>query len=642
MTEKSNKRLKRSKLRNNEYYDTQIIFDKLYQQSLKNTNFKNLMQYVLLDENIKLAYRNLKKNKGSKTAGTDGKTIEHLAALGDEQLLRIVKNRLKWYMPQSVRRVEIPKGNDPTKKRPLGIPTIMDRLIQQCFLQVLEPICEAKFKETSNGFRPNRGVENALAQTEKLIQTCNLHIIIDIDIKGFFDNVSHGKLLKQMWAMGIRDKVLISTVSAMLKAEVAGIGFPEKGTPQGGIISPLLSNIVLNELDWWVASQWEEFPTRHTFYGKIHSNGTKDKSKKYRGLRTTKLKECYIVRYADDFKILCKRYCDAVKLFEAVKLWLKERLGLDISPEKSKIVNLKHGYSEFLGFKLKVHKKGIDTKFKDKRDKYVVQSHVSDKALAKIQANAAEHIKNIQNGESRGEVAEYEAVSMYNSYVMGIHNYYGMATCVNADFQPFAYGIKKSIRARLQGRVKRRIDQPIPQYAKKYAKSKEIRFIGKSILLPIGYVRHYPPIHKKKAINKYTVEGRELIHKDLESVDISMVHALMRNPIKSATIEYNDNRISLYVAQNGRCAITKKLLLIEDIHCHHKRMKSQGGKDDYANLVILDKNIHRLVHATSQETITALLVNFKLTRQQIEKLNKLRTLVGNEEISLNLIGSTVN
>ena len=100
-----NKALKRQKLRNNEYYDTQQIFDELYAQSLKGINFKNLMQYVLLDENIKLAYRNLKKNKGSKTAGTDKKTIKHLAAMSEKRLIQTFKNMLKWYKPQSVRRV---------------------------------------------------------------------------------------------------------------------------------------------------------------------------------------------------------------------------------------------------------------------------------------------------------------------------------------------------------------------------------------------------------------------------------------------------------------------------------------------------------------------------------------------------------
>ena len=158
------------------------------------------------------------------------------------------------YEPQSVRRVEIPKSTDPTKKRPLGIPTILDRLIQQCVLQVLEPICEAKFHDHSYGFRPNRSQEHAIALVYKNIQLSHYYFVVDIDIKGFFDNVNHGKLLKQMWTLGIRDKKLLSIISAMLKAEVAGIGFPEKGTPQGGIISPLLSNIVLNELDWWIAS----------------------------------------------------------------------------------------------------------------------------------------------------------------------------------------------------------------------------------------------------------------------------------------------------------------------------------------------------------------------------------------------------
>src|SRR5699024_8734745 len=119
--------------------------------------------------------------------------------------------------------------------RPLGIPTIADRLIQQCFLQILEPICEAKFHERSNGFRPNRSAEHALAQCYAMIQKRGLHYVVDIDIKGFFDNVSHGKLLKQMWNMGIQDKRVLSIISAMLKAEVAGIGFPQKGTPQGSL-----------------------------------------------------------------------------------------------------------------------------------------------------------------------------------------------------------------------------------------------------------------------------------------------------------------------------------------------------------------------------------------------------------------------
>lgn len=191
-----------------------------------------------------MAYRNLKKNHGSHTPGTDKKTINDIEKLSDEQLISKIQEKFRWYRPQSVRRVEIPKGNG--KVRPLGIPTIMDRLVQQCVLQVLEPICEAKFHEHSYGFRPNRSTGNAIAQAYKNMQMSHLHYVVDIDIKGFFDNVNHGKLLKQLWTLGIRDKKLISIISTMLKAEVAGIGFPEKGTPQGGIISPLLSNVSNN------------------------------------------------------------------------------------------------------------------------------------------------------------------------------------------------------------------------------------------------------------------------------------------------------------------------------------------------------------------------------------------------------------
>ena len=356
MTNKKNP-LKKQKIRNSEYYDMQLLFDELYADSVKGKRFCNLVELIKQPENIKLAYRNIRKNSGSKTAGVDNKTISDLNKWNDNKLISHVQHKLNWYVPNAVRRVEIPKDNG--KTRPLGIPTIMDRLIQQCILQVLEPICEAKFFKRSNGFRPNHSAENAIAQAERMIQNVGCHYVIDIDIHSFFDNVNHGKLLKQMWSLGIQDKKLLSIISAMLKAEVAGIGFPEKGTPQGGIISPLLSNIVLNELDWWIVSQWEEMPTKRNYISRIYANGTPDKSSTIRTLRNyTNLKECYIVRYADDFKIFCRYRKDAEKMFTATKSWLKERLGLDISPDKSKIVNLKRHYSEFLGFKMKVVRKG--------------------------------------------------------------------------------------------------------------------------------------------------------------------------------------------------------------------------------------------------------------------------------------------
>lgn len=127
---------KKQKLRNAEYFGLQESLDRLYDQSMENCKFTALMEMVTTDENILMAYRNISKNKGSKTAGTDGKTIRYLSGFTDNALVQYVRKRLECYQPQPVRRVEIPKG-DTGKTRPLGIPTIADRLIQQCFLQIL-------------------------------------------------------------------------------------------------------------------------------------------------------------------------------------------------------------------------------------------------------------------------------------------------------------------------------------------------------------------------------------------------------------------------------------------------------------------------------------------------------------------------
>jgi retron-type reverse transcriptase len=156
-----------------------------------------------------------------------------------------------------------------------------------------------------------------------MIQIQNLHFVVDIDIKGFFDNVNHSKLIRQIWAMGIQDKKLICVIKQMLKATIVMPDgtkiYPTKGTPQGGILSPLLANIVLNELDWWISSQWEFMPTHSNYKMRVRENGTTTSPDKFRAFRKTDLKEMYIVRYADDFKIFCRKRSDADKIFIAVK-----------------------------------------------------------------------------------------------------------------------------------------------------------------------------------------------------------------------------------------------------------------------------------------------------------------------------------
>ena len=427
---KKNKTLCVDDLRHAEYYGMQPVFDELYHRSLEGENFTDLMGLILSRDNILLAYRNIKANGGSYTAGTDNKNISDIGCLPPETVAEkvrfIVTGSQHGYRPKPVRRKDIPKPNG--KTRPLGIPCIWDRLVQQCIKQVIEPICEAKFSDNSYGFRPNRSVEHAVQKTYTMLQRMNLHYVIEFDIKGFFDNVNHSKLMRQIWAMGIHDKQLIFIIKRILKAPIrmpdGTTLIPDKGTPQGGIISPLLANIVLNELDKWVESQWQNHPLvkEYGYERRIRNSITFDRSKAFLKMRKTGLKEMYIVRYADDFRIFCRNKEDALRTKEAVTAWITERLRLEVSPEKTRIVNVRKRYSEFLGFKIRV---------RPKSRKYIVQSHICDKKLELERQKLVEQAKRIAR-PSEGK-RPLDEIRLYNSMVLGIQNYFQLATCISID-----------------------------------------------------------------------------------------------------------------------------------------------------------------------------------------------------------------
>ena len=612
---------KQKKLRNLEYYDLQGVFDGLYKRSKNGAVFNKLMEIIRSEENIKLAYRNIKRNGGSNTPGTDKQIISDIEKLPADQYVQLIQSKLAWYKPKPVRRVEIPKPGG--KLRPLGIPTITDRLVQQCILQVLEPICEAKFHERSNGFRPNRSAENALAQCYRMIQRQHLHFVVDIDIKGFFDNVNHAKLIRQIWAMGIRDKTLLCIIKEMLKAPIimpnGETVFPQKGTPQGGILSPLLSNIVLNELDWWVSSQWETFQT-HTKY-EIYCGEKLNRGNVYRVIKNSGLKEMFIVRYADDFKIFCRKKSDADKAFLAVKLWLKDRLKLEISEEKSRVVNLKKQYSEFLGFKLKAVRKG---------NQYVVKSHMCDKAIQNETQKLRELVRNLQRPKSL--LDEKRMLNLYNSTVWGIHNYYRFATHIAYDCGVRIHNtIRIVARNRLGKRLKKQGSTNNRYILEHYGGSKMLRYLNGFPMCPIGYIQTKAPLYKKKEICKYTKAGRVKIHENLK-FDITVLLMLMREQNTNKSIEFMDNRLSLWAAQYGKCAVTGKTLWIDEIHCHHKIPIENGGSDRYQNLVIIHKDIHTLIHATLPTTIQSYLNLINPTQTMLKKINKLRLKAGNTAI----------
>lgn len=615
---------KKQTLRNSEYYDMQSTFDELYAKSQNGQVFQDLMGIICSEENIQLAYRNIKRNGGSVTPGVDGITIRDIEQMPAEKYIRTVQKKLAWYKPKPVKRVEIPKPNGGI--RPLGIPTMFDRLVQQSIKQVLEPICEAKFHEYSYGFRPNRSAENAISKVQNLIHFTKLYYVVDMDIKGFFDNVNHSKLIKQMWSLGIRDKTLLCIIKEMLKAPIilpdGSKVLPQKGTPQGGVLSPLLANIVLNELDWWISSQWETHPT-HTPYKIIeHKEGHQDRGSIYRALKRSNLKEMYIVRYADDFKIFCRKRDDANKAYFAIKQWLAERLKLEISEEKSKVVSLKRHYSEFLGFELKVVQK---------RKKWVVRSHICQKAIQRETHALIDQIKDMQHPQDAANGAL--AVTKYNAMVIGIHNYYQIATDVNLDCKTIRRNINICLHNRLRHKITK-TGQVVGKYIRqRYGQSKDIQFIYGCPIAPIGSVQHKKPMSKKRTINSYTPEGRAEIHDGLK-LNMSILLQLMKTSTPTGSVEFMDNRLSLWCAQYGKCAITGRELMVDEIHCHHKIPKEPPfyGTDRYENLIIVHVDVHRLIHATAPETIAKYLAMLNLTKRQLNKVNSLRKSAGLAEI----------
>lgn len=612
----------------------QSTFDDLYSRSQSRETFTNLMELVLSRENILLAYRNIKSNDGSYTPGTDDLTIRDIGRLTPDDVVEKVRFILTGskhgYRPKPVRRKDIPKPNGST--RPLGIPCIWDRLIQQCIKQVMEPICEAKFSNHSYGFRPQRSVEHAIQRTYVLMQRSNLHYAIEFDIKGFFDNVNHTKLIRQIWAMGIQDKHLIYVIRKILTAPIkmpdGSIVVPTKGTPQGGIISPLLANIVLNELDHWVESQWTENPVARKYSVGINpKNGAEILSSGYNAMRRTKLKEMHIVRYADDFRIFCRSQKDAQNTMIAVMKWLKERLKLDVSPEKTRIVNVKRHYSEFLGFKMKLHPKG---------SRYAVRSRMSDKALQKQKRNLVEQAYRVAKPAAGS--SELKEVAKYNAMVLGVQNYYRIATDISKDCRLLHRSVMTVFTNRLRtqkgcrlvrtGRELREVERKL------YGKSGQLRFIAGTDepIYPVGYVRHKIPMAKRISVNPYTIQGRIGIHNNLR-INTHLMWQLMNQALPHRSAEYADNRISLFSAQWGKCAVTGlPFESLDDIHCHHKKPRHMGGTDKYENLTLVQKQVHRLIHATSNDTIQHYLTLLNLSAGQVRKLNQLRLLAGCNEI----------
>jgi group II intron reverse transcriptase/maturase len=350
----------------------------------KKRRFHALYDKVYRRDILEEAWKRVKAKKGS--GGIDGISIEHVEVYGVGKLITEIQNELmnNSYHPKPVKRVYIPKRDG--NKRALGISIVKDRIIQMATKIVIEPVFEADFKESSYGFRPKKSQHMAL---DKISEQCNNggYWVLDADIKAYFDNINHDKLIKLI-EMRISDKRIIKLICKWLKSGcITKEGYEETeiGAPQGGVISPLLSNIYLNYLD----VRWE---------------------KEYAHLGT-------LVRYADDFVIISKNKKSINHAYKAVK-GITDRLEIIIHPEKTKIVeliDLKQSFV-FLGFE---HRRKL-IKTKDNKIISRTVQNPSKKAMQSMKDKIREEVDNRITLKLSLDVM----VKELNRKLQGFKNYY--------------------------------------------------------------------------------------------------------------------------------------------------------------------------------------------------------------------------
>ena len=283
------------------------------EQGVEGGKWFRLFDKVFSERNLAVALQQVAKNKGA--PGVDHVTVAAFAEQFPEAIWEL-SDRLKTgtYRPQAIRRVHIPKPGT-TETRPLGIPTVRDRIIQAAVVNVIEPIFERDFAEHSYGFRPGRGCQEALQRVHELLFQGCVHVV-DVDLKGYFDSIPHDRLLERLQEK-IADGPVLRLIESFLKAEIldgASRWTPETGAPQGAVLSPLLSNVYLDPLDHLVARSGFE-----------------------------------MVRYADDFVILCRTGEEAHRVLELVRCWVTEN-GLTLHPTKTRIVDSRLEGFDFLGY----------------------------------------------------------------------------------------------------------------------------------------------------------------------------------------------------------------------------------------------------------------------------------------------------
>lgn len=466
--------------------------------------FQRLYRNLYNPDFYLLAYKNIYANGGSMTPGVNGITIDGMSSQRIAKLIESLKDRS--YQPNPARRTYIAKKNNPAKKRPLGIPSGDDKLVQEVIRMLLESIYEPNLSDASHGFRPQKSCHTALTKIQKTFTGAKW--FVEGDIKACFDSFDHHVLI-DILRKRIDDEAFISLMWKFLKA-----GYMEQwqyhmtysGTPQGSGMSPILANIYLNELDRYMGEYKARFykPTRTAnpahrnmaskiFYYKAKNDkvwddlSVEEKKECARTLRQmrseqrklpthpvqeTSYKAIQYVRYADDFIVgVIGSHEDAKKLKQDLTVFLKEKLGLTLSTEKTKITNTAEN-ARFLGYDISVSRSQDIKRLKNGKRQRVYSGVVQlrmplEKWTAKLLEYGAIRIKKDESGKERWKTmprgklinrTDIEILSRYNSEIRGLYNYYAIAgnvSTLNHFSSRMKYSMLKTFGSKYRCKVRK-------------------------------------------------------------------------------------------------------------------------------------------------------------------------------------------
>jgi RNA-directed DNA polymerase len=485
---------------------------------------------------IVAVYHITAENEGRHTAGVDGIRIEKDGSREDKtrQRLELLKGINIERKPLPIRRVYIDKGNG--KKRPLGISTMHDRIVQDIIRMAIEPIAEYHFNGNSYGYRPKRRSQDAIGHLfAKLSRKRSPRWVIEGDIERCFDNISHEHITNTLNEWGVSNPIR-RTLKKMLKAKV-GYGERlcevESGTAQGNVISPMLANVALTALD--------DYCERYSRYNPI-------------------------VRYADDFVIVCKEEEEARRIKDEVGRFLKDKVGLTLSPEKTAVTHISEGFN-FLGFNIRKY-----------RDKLIIKPQ-KEKVVG--------FLRDISELLSQNKSAKPQTIiRMLNPKLQGFRLYYRFV----ASKETFSK-IKHSLWEKLWRWVKRRH----PNKPRKWIKRKYFtRIMSEDYVFTDEKGQRILNVSKIPIVRYIKIKSEMRVHGSDERTRGYWNRRITANALRQA---YSVRVEKLLRKQRGRCSYCDRLIEeMTDTHIHHIRPRSEQGTDELNNLLLIHLSCHGELH----------------------------------------------